>query len=107
MWSDRLSPKQRQGFAARLRAILPAPFPQARGAKTPLRSGGRTEPSPLQVAEELREQPGFTWLDGGEEGHLLHGIAQLEDLDDAFLEELFGDDAADESSRAGDQDAHR
>lgn len=69
MWSDRLSPKQRQLFAGRLRAILPAPSPTARGAKTPLRSGGKTGPSPLQVAEELREQAGFSWLDGGEEGH--------------------------------------
>jgi para-aminobenzoate synthetase component 1 len=71
MWSDRLAAKQRQQLAARLRAILPAPSPQARGAKTPLRSGGKNEPSPLQVAEELREQPGFAWLDGGEEGHRL------------------------------------
>ena len=71
MWSDRLSPKQRQSFAARLRAILPAPSPAARGAKTPLRSGGKAGPSPLQVAEELREQAGFSWLDGGEEGHRL------------------------------------
>ncbi len=71
MWSDRLSPKQRQGFAARLRAILPAPSPQTRGAKTPLRPGGKTGPSPLQVAEAMREQPGFAWLDGGEDGHRL------------------------------------
>src|SRR3978361_1465357 len=69
MWSDRLSPKQRQLFAGRLRAVLPAPSPTARGAKTPLRSGGKIGPSPLQVAEELREQAGFSWLDGGEEGH--------------------------------------
>jgi para-aminobenzoate synthetase component 1 len=71
MWSDRLAAKQRQQLTARLRAILPAPSPQARGAKTPLRSGGKTGPSPLQVAEELRAQPGFAWLDGGEEGHRL------------------------------------
>jgi len=71
MWSDHLSTKKRQRLAARLRTVLPAPGPKARGAKTPLRSGGKTGPSPLQVAEELREQPGFVWLDGGEEGHRL------------------------------------
>lgn len=71
MWSDRLSPQKRQGLASRLRAILPAPSPAARDAKTPLRSGGETGPSPLQLAEELREQPGFAWLDGGDEGHRL------------------------------------
>ncbi|MBW8875718.1 MAG: anthranilate synthase component I family protein [Acidobacteria bacterium] len=72
MWSDHLSEDQRQRLAARLRAILPAPSPHARGAQTPLRSGGKTEPSPLQVAEELRALPGFIWLDGGEEGHRLY-----------------------------------
>src|SRR5437764_14648382 len=71
MWSDHLSEDQRQRFASRLRAVLPAPSPTARGAKTPLRSGGKAGPSPLQVAEELREQAGFAWLDGGEEGHRL------------------------------------
>jgi para-aminobenzoate synthetase component 1 len=71
MWSDRLSAKKRQRLASRLRTVLPAPASQSRGAKTPLRSGGKSGPSPLQVAEELREQPGFAWLDGGEEGHRL------------------------------------
>jgi para-aminobenzoate synthetase component I len=71
MWSDRLPEKHRQRLADRLRSILPGPSPRARGAKTPLRSGGKTEPSPLQVAEELRQQPGFAWLDGGVEGHRL------------------------------------
>ncbi len=71
MWSDRLPEKRRQRLADRLRSILPAPSPRARGSKTPLRSGGKTEPSPLQVAEEMREQPGFAWLDGGAEGHRL------------------------------------
>ncbi|HEX4961955.1 MAG TPA: chorismate-binding protein [Thermoanaerobaculia bacterium] len=72
MWSDRPPEKRRQQLAARLRAILPAPSPHSRGSKTPLRSGGKTEPSPLQVAEELRGLPGFAWLDGGEEGHRLY-----------------------------------
>jgi para-aminobenzoate synthetase component I len=71
MWSDRLSEKRRQRLVARLRSILSGPNSRSRGAKTPLRSGGKTEPSPLQVAEELREQSGFAWLDGGEEGHRL------------------------------------
>ncbi|HEX3557473.1 MAG TPA: chorismate-binding protein [Thermoanaerobaculia bacterium] len=72
MWSDHLSPDLRHRLALRLRAILPAPAPHARGAKTPLRSGGTAGPSPLQVAEELRQRPGFIWLDGGEEGHRLY-----------------------------------
>ncbi|HEV2854804.1 MAG TPA: chorismate-binding protein [Thermoanaerobaculia bacterium] len=69
MWSDRLPEKRRQRLVERLRGIVPAPRPHARGSKTPLRSGGKTEPSPLQVAEELREQEGFAWLDGAETGH--------------------------------------
>jgi para-aminobenzoate synthetase component I len=72
MWSDRPPEKRRQRLAERLRSILPPPSPRARGSKTPLRSGGKSEPSPLQVAEEMREQPGFAWLDGGEEGHRLY-----------------------------------
>ena len=71
MWSDRLPEKPRQRIADRLRSILPAPAPHARGAKTPLRSDRAAEPTPLQVAEELRRLPGFAWLDGGEEGHRL------------------------------------
>lgn len=69
MWSDRLSEKRRRRLAERLRRSVPAPRPHARGSKTPLRSGGKAEPSPLQVAEELRAQEGFAWLDGGETGH--------------------------------------
>lgn len=69
MWSDRLPEKRRQRLVERLRAAVPAPRPHTRGSKTPLRSGGKTEPSPLQVAEELREREGFAWLDGGETGH--------------------------------------
>ena len=69
MWSDRLSEKRRQRLIERLRGVVPAPRPHNRGSKTPLRSGGKTEPSPLQVAEELREREGFAWLDGGETGH--------------------------------------
>jgi para-aminobenzoate synthetase component I len=69
MWSDRLSEKRRQRLIERLREAVPAPRPHTRGSKTPLRSGGKTEPSPLQVAEELREREGFAWLDGGETGH--------------------------------------
>ena len=73
MWSDHLSAKRRQRIVERLRSILPAPRPGSRGAKTPLRlSGPKSEPpSPEQVAEELREQPGFAWLDGAETGHRL------------------------------------
>lgn len=72
MWSDHLSESLRKRLVLRQRAILPAPAPHARGAKTPLRSGGTAGPSPLQVAEELRQRPGFIWLDGGEEGHRLY-----------------------------------
>lgn len=69
MWSDRLPEKERQRLAERLRKAVPAPRPHSRGSKTPLRLGGKTEPSPLQVAEELKEQEGFAWLDGAETGH--------------------------------------
>src|SRR3954463_6135226 len=66
MWSDRLPEKRRRRLAQCLQAVVPAPAPGSRGARTPLRPGGKTAPSPLQVAEELRELPGFAWLDGGE-----------------------------------------
>lgn len=69
MWSDRLPEKRRQRLIERLRGAVPGPRPHSRGSKTPLRSGGKTEPSPLQVAEELREREGFAWLDGAETGH--------------------------------------
>src|SRR5690349_3434675 len=69
MWSDRLPETRRRRLIERLREAVPGPRPHSRGSKTPLRSGGKTEPSPLQVAEELREQEGFAWLDGAETGH--------------------------------------
>lgn len=69
MWSDRPSGKRRERLAGRLLAILPPPRSGARGSKTPLRvSGPKGPPSPEQVAEELRGQPGFAWLDGGNRG---------------------------------------
>jgi para-aminobenzoate synthetase component 1 len=71
MWSDRLPEERRQRLIERLRSIVPAPRPHARGSKTPLRSGGKAEPTPLQVAEVLREQDGFAWLDGGATEHRL------------------------------------
>lgn len=66
MWSDRLPEARRRRMAQRLRTVLPAPDPHARGAVTPLRAGrSRTgAPTPEQVAEELRGEPGFVWLDG-------------------------------------------
>ncbi len=73
MWSDRPSGKRRERLVRRLRAILPAPRPGARGSKTPLRiSGPKGPPDPERVAEELREQPGFSWLDGAGDGHRFH-----------------------------------
>jgi para-aminobenzoate synthetase component 1 len=69
MWSDRLTDKRRERLAGRLRAILPPPHPESRGSKTPLRiSGPKGPPGPEQVAEELRGEPGFTWLDSGNRG---------------------------------------
>lgn len=66
MWSDHASEKRRQRLAERLRAILPAPRPGARGSKTPLRVGPKPGPPlPEQLAAELRGEPGFAWLDGG------------------------------------------
>src|SRR4030095_12659348 len=74
MWSDRLSVKRRQRLVERLRSVLPAARPGSRGSKTPLRLPGPKgePPSPEQVAEELRERPGFAWLDGAETGHRLY-----------------------------------
>ena len=74
MWSDHLPAKRRQRLVERLRAILPAPRPGSRGSKTPLRLPGPKgePPSPEQVAEELREQPGLSWLDGAETGHRIY-----------------------------------
>ena len=67
MWSDRPSPAVRARRVAKLRALLPAPREGARGSKTPLRGGA----APEQVAEALRGETGFSWLDGGAEGHRL------------------------------------
>src|SRR6476661_10197246 len=73
MWSDRSSEKRRERLAGRLRAILPAPRPGSRGSKTPLRvPGPKGPPRPEQVAEELRGEPGFSWLDGSDGDHRLH-----------------------------------
>ncbi|HEX6902365.1 MAG TPA: anthranilate synthase component I family protein [Thermoanaerobaculia bacterium] len=72
MWSDRPPAKRRQRLVERLRAVLPSPRPGSRGSKTPLRSPRTQTPSPEQVAEELRGQPGFAWLDGGDGGHRLY-----------------------------------
>jgi para-aminobenzoate synthetase component 1 len=73
MWSDRPSEKRRERLAGRLRAILPPPRSGSRGSKTPLRvSGPKGPPTPEQAAEELRGEPGFSWLDGGDSGHRLY-----------------------------------
>lgn len=72
MWHDRLPAARRRRLAGRLRAVLPAPSPAGRGAVTPLRISRGTPPAPEQVAEVLRESPGFAWLDGGRDGHLLY-----------------------------------
>ncbi len=73
MWSDRPSEKRRERLAGRLRAILPPPRPGSRGSKTPLRvSGPKGPPRPEQVAEEMRGEPGFSWLDGGDSDHRLY-----------------------------------
>jgi para-aminobenzoate synthetase component I len=72
MWSDRTPAKRRQRIVERLRSALPSPRPGSRGSKTPLRSPLNQTPSPEQVAGELRGQPGFAWLDGGDGGHRLY-----------------------------------
>jgi para-aminobenzoate synthetase component 1 len=72
MWSDRLPEVKRHRMAQRLRSVLPAPAPGARGALTPLRPvysrPGGGAPTPEQMAEELRSEPGFVWLDGWRDG---------------------------------------
>jgi len=72
MWSDRLPEARRRKLAERLRTVLPAPRANSRGARTPLRPGGRTPPQPAALAEELRGRPGFAWLDAGPGGHRLY-----------------------------------
>ncbi|HEY3569536.1 MAG TPA: chorismate-binding protein [Thermoanaerobaculia bacterium] len=73
MWSDRPSGKRRERLVRRLQAVLPPPRPGSRGSKTPLRvPGPKGPPSPDQVAEELRERPGFSWLDGALTAHRLY-----------------------------------
>ena len=62
MWADRPPERTRRRLVERLRGVLPAPDPSARGARTPLRA--RSLPGPQAVAEELRSRPGFAWLDG-------------------------------------------
>ncbi|HEY2739390.1 MAG TPA: anthranilate synthase component I family protein [Thermoanaerobaculia bacterium] len=70
MWSDRLSAAKKRRLIERLHAVLPAPDPHGRGAVTPLRLAGPKSPATVeQVAEELREEPGFAWLDGGPGSH--------------------------------------
>jgi para-aminobenzoate synthetase component 1 len=61
VWTDRPPPERQARLIERLRSVLPPPRPGARGGKTPL-AGTAT---PEQVAEELRGEPGFAWLDGG------------------------------------------
>ena len=65
MWSDRMPEAERASLAGRLRALLPAPRARCRASKTPLRTRKGKPPDPEQVAEELRGEPGFAWLDGG------------------------------------------
>lgn len=72
MWHDRLPAARRRRLVGRLHAALPAPSPTARGAVTPLRVPRGAPPRPEQVAEVLRHRPGFCWLDGGPQGHLLY-----------------------------------
>lgn len=73
MWHDRLPAARRRRLVERLHAVLPAPSPAARGAVTPLRVSRGTPPTPEQVAEVLRQRPGFSWLDDGDRhGHLFY-----------------------------------
>lgn len=68
-WSDRLSEAKRRRLTERLHAVLPAPDPHGRGAVTPLRLPGLKRTATVeQMAEELRNEPGFIWLDGGPAG---------------------------------------
>lgn len=71
MWHDRLPAARRRRLVERLHTVLPAPSSAARGAVTPLRVPRGTPPGPEQVAEVLRQRRGFSWLDGGRQGHLL------------------------------------
>ncbi|HEX3530525.1 MAG TPA: anthranilate synthase component I family protein [Thermoanaerobaculia bacterium] len=70
MWSDRLSAAKKRRLIERLHAVLPAPDPHGRGAVTPLRlPGPKITATVEQMAEELRNEPGFAWLDGGGGNH--------------------------------------
>jgi para-aminobenzoate synthetase component 1 len=67
VWSDRLPPARRSRLVDRLRTVLPAPRPDSRGSRTPLRPlSSHAAASPEQVAAELRDRPGFAWLDGAD-----------------------------------------
>ena len=59
MWSDRPEAASRQALVERLRQALPAPRRGARSEAVPL----EWQQDPDEVAEALRQQSGFLWLD--------------------------------------------
>ncbi len=61
MWSDRPSGTKQARLRAQLSTILPPPREGTKPAHVHLRGTARPE----QVAEILRPEPGFVWLDGG------------------------------------------
>src|ERR1700680_5061237 len=58
MWSDRTPPERLRALVTKLRSVLPAPSPAASSIKRSLRGRASVD----QVAELLRFEPGFAWL---------------------------------------------
>jgi para-aminobenzoate synthetase component 1 len=67
MWSDLTPPERLRALAAGLHSVLPAPSPVASSTRRRLRGKASIE----QLAELLRDEPGFAWLNGGSAGPYL------------------------------------
>jgi para-aminobenzoate synthetase component 1 len=69
MWSDLTPPERLRALVAGLRSVLPAPSPGASSSRISLPGKASVE----QLAELLRFEPGFAWLNGGSAGpYVLH-----------------------------------
>ena len=69
MWSDSTPQERLRALATGLRSVLPSPSPKASSIRRTLHGRATVE----QVAEALRAEPGFAWLNGGSRGpYLLH-----------------------------------
>src|ERR1700682_1085254 len=67
MWSDLTPPERLRALAAGLHSVLPTPSPVASSTRRRLRGKASIE----QLAELLRDEPGFAWLNGESAGPYL------------------------------------